>query len=453
MTYEQAITYLYSFINFEKKPTDMARTGARDLERFERLLHELGDPHEQFPVVLVAGTAGKGSVAAMMASIAHASGLKVGLFTSPHLGTIRERFQISGDLIPKTRLADFVRRISEVIQSNPQSIAPDASFRTAFELMTALALLYFSEEKVDLAILEVGLGGRLDCTNVAEPSLCLLTTIALDHVEILGNTLEAIAREKAGIFRRRVPAISLPQAEEAATALLDQAAQVGARLRIFSEEEAADLPLTHLDLEAGVQHFTLRGISCRLPLLGPHQRLNALLAVEGLRKLHIPGLPPPVRAIQEGLSQVRWRGRLELLMEHSGPNGAKTLVLADGAHNEGCARALRAALDEIVPDQPVCFVAAFSTGHEPSGVIESLLRPQDRWCLFLRQGVRAPSLDDYRGLFNRLPPFFDKLEDWPAFWSIRREPVVCFTGSLFFVGEVLGRLGDLETDPPEAPAA
>ncbi len=300
-----------------------------DLERFAGLLRRLDSPHLRLPTVLVAGTNGKGSTAAMLAGIVHAAGYRVGLYTSPHLETVLERLRIGGRAISDQRLAEALER---VVGEARRDHLP-----THFEALTGAAFLLFALESLDLAVLEVGLGGRLDATNVADPLLSLVTTIGLDHREFLGDTLYAIAREKAGVFRRDRPALLGEIEGEALVALIDVARERGARLHrpepTWRVDSGADAEAEQAIEISGPPGW---GVRTHLALAGEHQRGNALLAVraaEALSRLGLSRLGPESAA--RGLAACRWPGRLEAVVI-----GDDRSVIFDGAHNEAAASAL-----------------------------------------------------------------------------------------------------------------
>ncbi len=308
------------------------------LDSIRTLLQALGEPQQRFPTVLVAGTNGKGSTSSLLASIAHHGGLRVGLYTSPHLESPRERVRIAGRTIPSAELSAVLREIIEVAERVLG--APP----TYFEAFTAAACRVFAAHAVDLAVLEVGMGGRLDATNACEPVLSVITPIGLDHQQYLGETLTAIAGEKAGILRHAQPALAWVPASAAEAAVEDAAVRLGARLEMVHKttrvrgRETFGLDGQTLDVETPVAAYRLR-----TSLLGEHQLANVALAVraaEHLRALGFSGLDEP--AIAGGVSAARWPGRLESVRLADGGE-----VLFDGAHNADGVAALAAFLDRL----------------------------------------------------------------------------------------------------------
>lgn len=350
MNYGEAITYLYS-LGHEMLAMKLGLESVRTLAR------ACSDPQRSYPTVHIAGTNGKGSTAAMTEAIARAAGLRVGLYTSPHLIEITERIRVDGrDITPEdfARLATEVRLMSERLVSEGALPAPP----TFFEQMTMIAFLYFAECEVDLAVLEVGLGGRLDATNICEPLVTAITPVGFDHQQYLGHTLAAIAGEKAGIIKPVTPVVVAPQEREAVAVIAERCAQLNAPL-IAVEAEPRGLELVNIGSEetppdvsssplwrAGLSRFQYRTAlaeyDVRLNLRGRHQVTNALTAIHLAEQLKLCGLNVPSQAIADGLSRVDWPGRLEMVP-------TQPPLLLDGAHNPAGARSLRAFLDEHCP--------------------------------------------------------------------------------------------------------
>ena len=326
-----AIEYLLSMPQYANT-TDAATPG---LERMEALMDAMDRPHEALRAVHVAGTNGKGSVCSMIASIATAAGLRTGLHTSPHLTHITQRMRIDGVPAPTDWLADTIDAHRPAIDRIEPSF---------FELTVALTFRYFAEQDVDLAVIEVGLGGRLDGTNVLRPALSVITNIDLDHTDILGDTLDAIAREKAGILKPDTPALSAVAQDEARTAIAAVADEVGADLHELRDEVAwdarrADLTGSVLDVETPLRRYD----GLRVSLAGPHQQGNAALALRAAEWV-LPSLHDAPQPAYDGLRDVQsrtgFRGRLEVLRDDP-------LVIVDVAHNPP---GIRATLDTVLPE-------------------------------------------------------------------------------------------------------
>jgi dihydrofolate synthase/folylpolyglutamate synthase len=322
MNYQQCLEYLDQASKFGIK---------LGLENVSLLLEAVGSPQQSFPSVLVAGTNGKGSVCAMIHSALRGHGFRVGLYTSPHLVRVEERIRVNQDLISSEafcELLNFLRhKVESLLEQGRIKFPP-----TYFELLTCLAFLYFAREKVDLAVLEVGLGGRLDATNVVSPVVSVITTVSLDHQEYLGPTIGQIAGEKAGIIKPGVPVVCgyLPSA--ALEVVERKAAEVGAPLiKVFGRGRWFKLPGAE-----NVYVFSSKGekFIFRPGLRGQHQARNAAVAITALQVLSERWRPLDKAKIIEGIEKVTWEGRLEKIAD-------RPAVYLDGAHNEGGARALR----------------------------------------------------------------------------------------------------------------
>ncbi|MDE2180988.1 MAG: bifunctional folylpolyglutamate synthase/dihydrofolate synthase [candidate division NC10 bacterium] len=347
MTYSQAIAYLYG----------LQRYGVKlGLENIQRLLGAVGDPHRRFPSILIGGTNGKGSTAAFLASILKTAGYRVGLYTSPHLLEFTERIQVDGKAITGADVAALTNELRHVIAdlfptsdtSNPP-VPPFSkggvggfctSHPTFFEVTTALAFLHFVRSKVDYAVVEVGMGGRFDATNVLDAQVAVITNIALEHEEYLGKTLGAIAAEKAGIIKEATRVVTAVNAPEALAVITDVCRQQGATL--VDVRSAYDWQIHRSDLSG--QQFSVRenGQSAEtfdIGLLGRHQVVNAVTALAAIRLLWTAGDAISEESIREGLRRTRWPGRLQLFP------GRPRMIL-DGAHNPAGAIALRAFLEE-----------------------------------------------------------------------------------------------------------
>lgn len=291
------------------------------LERIELICEALGNPQDDLRIIHVAGTNGKGSVSAFLSSVLVESGFRVGLFTSPHLVSYGERFRIDGKCANMHDLNRIVKETEEIIQKVEKK-HPQIGNVTEFELATAVAFLYFRQQEVDLVLLETGLGGRLDSTNVVLPIMSIITTIDYDHVDRLGSTIAEIAYEKGGIIKEKVPVISGVRSTEAVDVLKKIAKE-----RIAPWFSTQDVPWNAKgwNLSGGQLVFPPLG-TVRIGLLGTHQLENAAVALLAIKELRSLGLTIPVEAIYEGMSKISWSGRLEVVSE-------KPLILLDGSHN------------------------------------------------------------------------------------------------------------------------
>jgi dihydrofolate synthase/folylpolyglutamate synthase len=365
--YQDALDYIFSYVNYEKQVRYPYDAATFNLSRMEAVLDRLGRPQDRFRCIHIAGTKGKGSTSAIVESVLRAAGYRTGIYTSPHLHTFRERIRLGSGLMTKAELVALLERCKPAIEGIPEI--------TAFEVMTALAFQYFAEHGVEWAVLEVGLGGRLDATNVVHPAVCAITSLSYDHVELLGHTLSLIAFEKAGIIKPGVPVVSAPQEPEAMAVIRRVCADTGAHLVALGEawrweKDGADLTGQTLTVAGPDGAPTYADL--RIPLLGRHQLDNATTAVAILAQLQDQGVVIPEQALRAGLAAARWPGRFELL------NRQPALVV-DSAHNENSARKLRAALAEWFPRPPrrqLVLIFGASADKDIAGMLESFLGPE-----------------------------------------------------------------------------
>lgn len=405
------------------------------LERIEALLDALGRPERRYTLVQVGGTNGKGSVAACLAAILRADGRRVGLYTSPHLVSLRERIRVDGQAIPEDGVTDGVEALGTLVARL------DASM---FEALTALALDHFARESVDVAVLEVGLGGRLDATTVGRPAVTVLARIDRDHEAVLGGTLAAIAAEKAAILRGGV-AVAAAQAPEALTVVLARAAAVGVRLLL----EGRDLTVAVERRSPTAQWLTCRGpdwtlAGVELGLAGSFQPANALLAVAAARALGVGE-----RAIRTGLARARWPGRFQLIARPRVPGG--WLVL-DGAHNPGAAHALAASLRDYFGATPLTLVVGMSRDKDARSMLEALAPAARTLVLTRSSNVRSA---DPAELARALPGAHPDVrhagsvaEALAVASAVVETPIIGVAGSLFLVGDALRHLTGSDSPCP-----
>jgi dihydrofolate synthase / folylpolyglutamate synthase len=404
MTYAEAIQFLYGLQLFG---THFGLERTRQLAAFE------GNPQDKLRFIHVAGTNGKGSTCAMLESIYRAAGLRVGLFTSPHLVSFRERIQVNRRLISETEVARLVGEIQPLLGRFPPDAHP-----TMFEVVAVLALKYFAEQRCDLVILETGLGGRLDATNIVTPLASVITNIALDHEQWLGDTLAKIAAEKAGIIKPGVPVVTATDAPEA-LAVIEKIAQ---------ERNA---PLTKINSKFKIQNS-------KLSLSGEHQKLNAALALATVEVLQ-QQIPTGTEAIHAGLSSVNWPGRLQLVQR---PGGQK--ILLDGAHNVAGAKTLRAALEtDLAGTRPAIIFGALGDKNWPE--ICRIIAPlaAEIYTVPVASERRADAIE-LAAMFQQVNPAATATACTTfsaALACCKDRPFVVVTGSLYLVGEALESLG------------
>ncbi|MGC9357957.1 MAG: bifunctional folylpolyglutamate synthase/dihydrofolate synthase [Anaerolineae bacterium] len=363
MKYHDALRYLYSLVDYEKRRIERYTPEEFRLDRVVHFLERLGNPQKAYPKLHVAGTKGKGSVSAMLASVAQASGKRVGLYTSPHLHTYRERMQIDGEPISRQQMADLIEELQPVIESVPDL--------TIFEVTTSLAFLYFAREEIDLAVIEVGLGGRLDATNVITPLVSIITSLSLDHTYLLGDTIEEIAAEKGGIIKPGVPIVSSPQQPAAVSVLEDLAEERGSPFTLVGRDWTWDPGERSFAGQSLTLHRTegtspLEG-EYHIPLLGDFQQENAATAIAALDRVREAGQDWITQtAVTTGLSSAVWPGRMEVL-------NRDPLIVVDSAHNPYSAQTLRESLQSWFPDTRWILIYGASNDKDVEGMLKALL--------------------------------------------------------------------------------
>ncbi len=368
--FQQSLDWIYSWVDFSMKRHVDDTHRFFKLDRMNKLMELLGHPEESFPCVHVAGTKGKGSTSSFIASALQAAGYKVGLYTSPHLVEFQERIIINGQWISKedlVSLTDELRPLTEIVKDT-----------TTFELTTALAFLYFRKQKVDLAVLEVGLGGRLDATNVVNPLVSVITPISYDHMAVLGNTLTEIAYEKGGIIKPGKPVVIAPQHEEAMLELVRLASERNSPFiqveTAFTYHEASHslstqkIQVLRKDIPNSTKRDSLsrKELDLSLPLLGRHQMENAVTALAALDELLRAGFKISRRAVQQGFRQVIWPARFELLRR-------KPPVVIDSAHNGDSMERLVETLDEYFPGKEFILVYGASADKELNTMLKTII--------------------------------------------------------------------------------
>lgn len=451
--YRASLAFLYGRLNYER--VGMPRTPAElRLGRMRRLLRALGDPHRGLPIVHIAGTKGKGSTAAMVASALSASGRRTGLFCSPHLHRLEERFRLDGrDITPEdlVTLTDAVR--DAVTALDAEGIADGRRGPTFFEITTAMGLLHFQRQRADAVVLEVGMGGRLDSTNAVHPLISVITSISLDHTRQLGSTLGAIAMEKAGILKREVPAVSGVTDDEPAEVIRRVSQQRFSALRELGRDFAfqyqpPERPLLRPEGGAvAVQTWHRNWGRLPVPLLGPHQAHNTAVALATLDLLSEQGLPVSLDAVQRGFAAVRVPARVEIL-------GERPLLVIDGAHNVASAEALAATIRTNLPDGPRTMVFGTTREKDLEGQLRVLLPLFDRVIITkYLENPRAVPPNDVAVAMRALGGPMPELADGPvealalAKAVTPREGMICVTGSLFLAAESRAVLLGLPSGP------
>lgn len=359
INYQQALDYLYSFVDYSLTRNFRNSPDKFDLGRMAALLDLLRQPHQAYPVIHIAGTKGKGSTAALVASALRVEGYRVGLYTSPHLREFTERIQVNGQPIGTQALADLVDEIKPAVAQIERL--------TTFEITTALGFLYFARQKADVAVVEVGLGGRLDATNVVTPLVSVITALSMDHMAVLGDTLAKIAFEKAGIIKPGRPVVTAPQRDDALQVIEQVCGQrhsplfeIGREFKFTMQTHSLEGQTFQVWREGGARY------DLTIPLLGGHQVENATAAFAALQLAQEQGLKVSDEAIRRGFAEVVWPGRLEILNH-------EPVVMVDSAHNPDSALRLRQALDDYLPGRPVVMIFGASEDKDVTGMFVELM--------------------------------------------------------------------------------
>ncbi len=432
-TYADAVRYLYDRINVERMRVVRYDESIFKLDRMRKLLAAIGNPHEQIRTVHVGGTVGKGSTVAMIASMLQGCGYGVGQYTSPHLVDVRERIVINGQRIGKTDFVEQMRQLAAAAVKLPTE-------PTFFELLTAMAFKHFADQAVDIAVIETGLGGRLDSTNVITPLVSVITLIDFDHMHLLGRKLTEIAREKAGIFKKRVPALSVEQPPEVEAVLRAAAEKLSAPLRIVNKDiefsyrfGASDAlgPHTRVCLLTETTQY----MHLPVPLPGEHQALNCGVALAAIDTLKPFGFNFPEVALHEGLARSSTPGRMELVWK-------RPRILIDGAHNPAAVSALMRCVGAYVPyDSMICIFGCCEDKDIPE-MLDRLTLGGDKVIFTRAKGTpRAAEPGElYRiftercGKMSQVAPTLPEALDL-ATRAVGRDDLICITGSFYLAGE------------------
>jgi dihydrofolate synthase / folylpolyglutamate synthase len=442
---------------------ELAQTSSHkfDLAHMRVLLAALENPERRFPSVLIAGTNGKGSTAATLASILQASSLRTGLYTSPHLLRMNERIRINGEDIEDDRFA----LLHDMVEQTVERLIEDGELPwhpSFFEMLTAMAFEHFATSKVDIAVLEVGMGGRLDATNVVEPRVSVITDIALDHQKFLGNTIAEIAREKAGIIRAGGVVVTLPQSPQAndviGNAILDLDAKAVSAVqyvppvspaapnyfesRSFSAENTGATEETGKTISRYPLQVMGKEIVVETSLIGRHQLRNVALAIAAAEELSKQGFAITPEAIERGIRQTRWPGRLQAIPARA---GAPEFVL-DVAHNPAGAWALRSALSTYYQDRRIIFVFGAMRDKAIGEISEILFPLAESVIATCAENPRSATPEEIRDAASRTGSAIEVCRDvTSALERARRragaDGIVVVTGSIYVVGEAMRALG------------
>ena len=449
MTYDSSVQQLYALGH------ELASTPSHkfDLAHVRELLSGLGNPERSFPSVLIAGTNGKGSTAATLASILRAGGYKTGLYSSPHLVTINERIRVNGEAISDVEFAEIHQRVELMAEHllRQQKLPWHPSF---FEMLTAMAFEYFASVAVDIAVLEVGMGGRLDATNVVDPLLSVIADVALDHQKYLGNTIGEIAREKAGIIRANGIVVTLPQHPEAndviGNAILEKNARgVSATKYVPPVSPGAfDYLAGRVTPALGRNRYPLSVMGEEIivdsPLPGRHQYRNIALAITAAEELAAFGFGVTPQQIERGIRETHWPGRFQVVPPS--PATCHHEVVLDVAHNPAGAWALRAALSENFPDRPLTFVFGAMRDKAIEEMAEILFPIAEQVVVAHVNNPRAAAVDELMQAGMRTGAQLYPAKSVPealekALELTMPQGVIVVTGSIFLVGEAMSVMG------------
>jgi len=432
--YQQAINYLLERTDYEKQTRLRYNVSTFDLNRMEGLLSLLGDPHKKVHTVHIGGTKGKGSTATMLARMLEANGYTVGLYTSPHVVHLHERIAVNSEMVSDSEMRGLLNRIYAPVEKMSKTDPP-----TFFEIMTALAFMHFVDKAVDIAVIETGLGGRLDSTNVIQPKVVGITSLSIDHQHQLGATIDSIAEEKAGIFKRGVPAITVQQEPAAMQVLRSQAMSVKAPLSVTG----TDIDFTHR-FETSREHGphtriclttpTSKFEHLRVPLYGKHQAINCGLALAMLDKLKSVGYTIDNEKAAEGLLKVSLAGRMEMVWHDP-------RILIDAAHNAASIQALIHAIGQNIPYDSMVVIFGCNSDKDVAGMLEKLQYGADKVIFTRSNSAKAMSPEDlaemYTEICGKMCQTASSLGQalQLAKSAVSKEDLICITGSFYLVGQ------------------
>lgn len=428
MNYIEALEYIESTGKFGSK---------LGLENVAKLLQMLGNPQEKLKIIHVAGTNGKGSTCSYLNSILISAGYKTGLYTSPFLEEFNERIKINGINIDDEALAET---ISEVKAKIDIMIEEGLDHPTEFEIITAAAFLYFERQSTDFVVLEVGLGGRLDATNVCTPIISLIASISLDHTQYLGDTLAKIAYEKGGIIKHNVPTVLYNQSEEVICAIKNICQERNSALFITQD---SSIEITKESIESQTINLTLfdeKYDNIELRLLGKHQSKNLLLALTAIKVLEKNNhIVISKEALYKGILETKWPGRMELISKYP-------LTIIDGAHNEDGARNLASTIDTYLSDKKITLVFGMLKDKDIQSVVDILFPKADNIVITIPHSDRAASIEDMKAILmpfikdhdKKHIEYIDTIENAVVYAQshTQKEEAVLYAGSLYMIGDV-----------------
>ncbi len=444
----KAQKWLDTLLNFEGLRIVRYNSENFDLTRMRNLLRKLDNPHDKLRTVHIAGTKGKGSTSTMTAAMLEAQGYRVGLYTSPHMVDIRERITINGKMISEEDFSKYVRQIEPIVAK----LKPTPTW---FDVITAIAFQYFADQKIDIAVIETGMGGRLDSTNVLKPEVAAITSISFDHMAQLGGSLAKIAGEKAGIFKPGVPALSVSQVPEVEAVLKRVAGDVGAPLDIcggsleFSYRfEASRMGGRQYRVCLTTPNSKFEHIT--VPLFGEHQAINCGLAMAIIDRLKTRGLPIDDTKAMEGLSKTAITGRMEMIKE-------TPKIMIDAAHNAASVDALMRAIGQHVPYDSMVVIFGCCADKDVEGMLSRIAGGADKVIFTRVNSIRSANPTElslrYQEMYGKMaqvaPTLQDALEI--AYRAVSKEDLICITGSFYLIGEAKRILQEDPLLRPEGP--
>ncbi|OOM73613.1 folylpolyglutamate synthase/dihydrofolate synthase family protein [Clostridium sp. BL-8] len=424
MTYDEAMNYISSVGKFGSN---------YGLERTFRILELLGNPHEKLKMIHIAGTNGKGSTTAMITKILRGYGYKVGMYTSPYLEEFEERIQINGENIEKDKLVNLLEQVKIVIK---KVIEEGFEHPTEFEIITALMFLHFYNEKIDYAVIEVGLGGRLDSTNVITPKVSVITSISLDHINILGDNLKDIAGEKAGIIKEKVPVVLYPQEKDGEEVVLKAAKEKNSKVYLLKKEDCRLIDINNDELYQNVEVKSIKNTyNIKLPLLGEHQILNLSVALNTIETLfEKENIIINRELIEKSLEDVKWIGRLEVLRK-------KPTVIIDGAHNIDGIRALRKNVEKYFKYKKLYLLLGILADKQVKEMVKEITPIAEKVYALTPHSDRAELCEDLKKEILEYNSNTVALENYEeAFESALKEAeeddLILVSGSLYMIGDM-----------------
>ena len=422
MKYEEAMKYITEVGNFGSN---------YGLERTYKLLEHLGNPERDLKLIHIAGTNGKGSTTSMITEILIGAGYKVGMYTSPFIEEFEERIQINRNNIPKESLAILMDEIKVAVD---KVIEAGYNHPTEFEIITVLMLLYFKKENIDFGVIEVGLGGTLDSTNVIKPIIQVITSISFDHTNLLGNTLEKIAREKAGIIKKEIPTVIYPQQEEVLKVIKNKCFEMDSELYIANNENLKFENIVNLDKPYQLLKYN-NEIDILLPLLGEHQIINLSVAMQAIEVLNNKNIIDiSIANIVKSIKNVSWKGRLEVLSNNP-------YVVIDGAHNIQGIKTLSRNIKKYFKYENLYLILGILADKDVEEMIK-IITPMAKKVYSVTpnsiRGELAESLKDEVSKFNKNCKAFDKYEEayLEALNDASEKDLILASGSLYMIGDM-----------------